>query len=190
MLINVDRKKCKSFITFNISMNCLEKDSFMDDILGLFERYDMDPNGFVIEITEEDEFKNEKSALEKIIALKEKGFVFAIDDYGAGQTSMKYFSTNAFELVKIDGDLVKQAKENEQVYDIIGNIRELGKRSQKFANIRFKVLCEFIEDKDSFDRLAKLKVDYYQGYLFGKAVEFDEIVNNPMIASSGSIKHI
>lgn len=191
MLINVDRKKCKSYVTFNISMNCLEKDSFIDDINALFERYDMDPSGFVIEITEEDEFKNEEVALQKICELKEKGFVFAIDDYGAGQTSMKYFQTNAFELVKIDGDLVKKAKENEQVYDIIGNIRELGKRSQKYANIQFKVLCEFIEDKESFDRLKELKVDYYQGYLFGKAMDFDELVKNENIKlAKGSQKHV
>ena len=191
MLINVDRKQCKSFVTFNISMNCLEHDSFIDDITALFERYDMDPSGFVIEITEEDEFKNEDEALKKICELKEKGFVFAIDDYGAGQTSMKYFQTNAFELVKIDGDLVKKAKENEQVYDIIGNIKDLGKRSQKYANIQFKVLCEFIEDKESFDRLKELKVDYYQGYLFGKAMDFDELVNNENIKlAKGSQKHI
>ena len=126
----------------------------------------------------------------KICLLKEKGFDFAIDDYGAGQTSMKYFQTNAFELVKIDGDLVKKAKENEQVYDIIGNIRELGKRSQKYANIQFKVLCEFIEDRDSFERLSQLKVDYYQGYLFGKAQEFDEIASNEMMVKSGSQKHV
>lgn len=189
MLLNVDRKKCKSYITFNISMNCLERASFVDDIMMLFDRYDMDPSGFVIEITEEDEFDNEETALNKIIELKEKGFDFAIDDYGAGQTSMKYFQTNAFELVKIDGDLVKKAKENEQVYDIIGNIKELGKRSQKYANIQFKVLCEFIEDKDSFERLKELKIDYYQGYLFGKAMEFDEIVNSPMMPKGGQ-KHV
>ncbi len=191
MLINVDRKKCKCYVTFNISMNCLEKDSFIDDITSLFERYDMDPSGFVIEITEEDEFKNEDEALKKIVELKEKGFVFAIDDYGAGQTSMKYFQTNAFELVKIDGDLVKKAKENEQVYDIIGNIKELGKKGQKYANIQFKVLCEFIEDKESFDRLKELKIDYYQGYLFGKAMDFDELVNNENIKlAKGSQKHV
>ena len=189
MLINVDRKRCKSYITFNISMNCLERVSFVDDLMMLFDRYDMDPSGFVIEITEEDEFSNEDTALEKICDLKEKGFDFAIDDYGAGQTSMKYFQTNAFELVKIDGDLVKKAKENEQVYDIIGNIKELGKKGQKYANIQFRVLCEFIEDKDSFDRLKELKVDYYQGYLFGKAMEFDEIVNSPMMPK-GSQKHV
>ncbi len=191
MLINVDRKKCKTYITFNISMDCLEKDSFVSDIEELFNRYDMDPNGFVIEITEEDEFKNEENALKKICELKEKGFVFAIDDYGAGQTSMKYFSTNAFELVKIDGDLVKKAKENEQVYDIIGNIKDLGKRSQKYSNIQFKVLCEFIEDKDSFERLKGLKVDYYQGFLFSKAMEFDELVKDERLKlSKGSQKHV
>ena len=190
MLINVDRKKSKSFITFNISMSCLENEHFVDDILTLFERYDMDPSGFVIEITEEDEFDNEAVALEKICTLKEKGFYFAIDDYGAGQTSMKYFQTNAFELVKIDGDLIKKAKENEQVYDIIGNIKDLGKRTQKYANIQFKVLCEFIEDKESFDRLAKLKVDYYQGYLFGKAMDFDDVVKLDMMVKTGSVKHV
>lgn len=189
MLINVDRKRCKSFITFNISMNCLENQNFVNDLMNLFDRYDMDPSGFVVEITEEDEFTNEDEALKKIVELKEKGFDFAIDDYGAGQTSMKYFQTNAFELVKIDGDLVKKAKENEQVYDIIGNIKELGKRSQKYANIQFKVLCEFIEDKDSFERLAKLKVDYYQGYLFGKADEFDKWASDQMM-TKGSQKHV
>ncbi len=191
MLINVDRKKCKTYITFNISMNCLEKNCFVSDMEELFNRYDMDPEGFVIEITEEDEFKNEDTALKKIMELKEKGFVFAIDDYGAGQTSMKYFSTNAFELVKIDGDLVKKAKENEQVYDIIGNIKDLGKRSQKYANIQFKVLCEFIEDQESFERLKGLKVDYYQGFLFSKAMEFDDLVKDERFKlSKGSQKHV
>ncbi len=133
MLINVDRSKCKSFITFNISMVCLENDNFVSDLLGLFEFYGISPEGFVIEITEEDTFTHEDDVLNKIKLLKEKGFVFAIDDYGAGQTSMKYFSTNAFELVKIDGELVRKAKENEQVYDIIGNIKDLGKNG-KYGN--------------------------------------------------------
>ena len=75
------------------------------------------------------------------------------------------------------------------LYDIIGNIRELGKKSQKFSNIQFKVLCEFIEDKESFDRLKELKIVYYQGYLFGKAQEFDDIVQNPMMVK-GSQKHV
>lgn len=190
MLLNVDRNRCKSFITFNISMMCLENDKFVDDLLALFDFYEISPNGFVIEITEEDQFTHEDIVMDRIKLLKEKGFSFAIDDYGAGQTSMKYFQTNAFELVKIDGDLVRKARTNEQIFDIIGNIKDLGRKTGKYSNITFKVLCEFIEEKEMFEKLKELKVDYYQGYLFGKAMTFDEIVEHPMMPKGRTQKHI
>ena len=40
-------------------------------------------------------------------------------------------------------------------------------------------------------QLAKLKVDYYQGYLFGKAMDFDDIVNDERFKmAKGSQKHV
>ena len=45
--------------------------------------------------------------------------------------------------------------------------------------------------QESFDRLKELKVDYYQGYLFGKAMDFDELVKNDTYKlAKGSQKHV
>lgn len=186
MCKNVSTKRTKAFVTFNVSVDCLERDDFEDKINGLFEKYSLDPNGFIIEITEETVLNHQFEVLEKIDRLKEKGFQFAIDDYGAGQTSMKYFQSNAFKLVKIDGDIVKNAENNPQNYDIIKSVKDLGK-NPKFQNINFKILCEYVETQEQFEKLKSMNVDFYQGYYFDKAMCYEEIIKQISVRKQQNI---
>ena len=87
-----------------------------------------------------------------------------------GHTSLKYLQQNQFDLVKIDGALVKAALENQRSRDIISSIIYLS------SSLHFDVVAEFVETKKEHEMLENLGCAIYQGYLYGKAVSLEEFV--------------
>lgn len=97
--------------------------------------------------------------------------MIAIDDFSMGSTSLKYLQKNQFDIVKLDGSIVKEMMTNDRSRDIISSIVYLAK------SLNFKVLAEYVETDAQMKALEKLGCDYYQGYHFSKAVDVEEFIN-------------
>lgn len=111
---------------------------------------------------------NEDSALQVPDVLKpfmaemrERGIVFALDDFGAGTTSLKLLEEMDFEIAKIDGSLVKNvdrsAEGKSAVRAAIAMAQELG----------MYVVAEAVETEGEANWLREAGVGCLQGYLFG-----------------------
>ncbi|MCR5106912.1 MAG: EAL domain-containing protein, partial [Lachnospiraceae bacterium] len=75
-----------------------------------------------------------------------------------------------FDLVKLDGGLVKSVMTNERTREIINSIVYLSK------SLEFKVLAEYVETEELKDALEQIGVVLYQGYLFSPAVDRDKFI--------------
>jgi EAL domain-containing protein (putative c-di-GMP-specific phosphodiesterase class I) len=111
---------------------------------------------------------NEASALQVPDVLKpfmadmrEHGIVFALDDFGAGMTSVRLLQEMAFEIAKIDGSLVKLVDRlpegQSAVRAAIAMAEELG----------MYVVAEAVETEGEARWLREAGVGCLQGYLFG-----------------------
>ena len=111
---------------------------------------------------------NEESALQVPDVLKpfmaemrEKGIVFALDDFGAGMTSLRLLEELDFEIAKIDGALVKNVDRSSPtksaVRAAIAMAQELG----------MYVVAEAVETEAEANWLREAGVGCLQGYLFG-----------------------
>ncbi len=111
---------------------------------------------------------NEESALQVPDVLKpfmaemrDRGIVFALDDFGAGTTSLKLLDEMEFEIAKIDGSLVKHVDRSEEgksaVRAAIAMAQELG----------MYVVAEAVETEGEANWLREAGVGCLQGYLFG-----------------------
>ena len=107
------------------------------------------------------------SILDKI---KKLGYKIAIDDFSMGSTSIKYLQSNHFDIVKLDGAIVKDMMVNERSKDIVSSIVFLAE------SLDFKVLAEFVETQEQMMALQEVGCDYYQGYYFSKAVTKEEFI--------------
>lgn len=131
--------------------------------------YDFDelPNrsqqgGWVLEITEHSEVTDYPVLAQRLRALQSRGFRIAIDDAGAGYSSLRHVLRLAPDIVKLDisisRDIDKILRNQQLSSAIISFSRETG----------IALIAEGVETADERDTLLRLGVAYGQGYLFGR----------------------
>ena len=117
-----------------------------------------------IEVTEQATLSFNKETIEILNSLKAMGLKLAIDDFSMGQTSVNYLKENIFDLIKLDGSLVKGMAAHKNCREIISSIVSLA------DSLNMIVLAECVENMEQRDALHELGCNCYQGYLFSPAI--------------------
>lgn len=158
-------------ISVNVTIATILEEGFIDFLEKLKKDYDIKDGEMCIEITEQMAIKSDSEFEKALAKVKQLGFLLAIDDFSMGSTSLKYLQKNQFDIVKLDGSIVKAMMTNERSKDIISSIVYLAK------SLDFKVLAEYIENEDEIKVLRDIGCNYYQGYHFSKSVDIDEFIS-------------
>ena len=158
---------------FKISVNITAQSlnwEIEDFISEKLKEYQVKSEHLWLEITEQDMLTNSESILKKLNQLKNDGHKFLIDDFGMGHTSLGYLQTGYFDVVKLDGSLVRDINSNPTNQKIVASVIELSKK------LDITVVAEVVETKEQCALLKLLGCDWYQGYLFGKPMPLDEFI--------------
>jgi lactose/cellobiose-specific phosphotransferase system IIC component len=156
-------------LSVNISSVQLANELFIENLARLIERHGVRPESLQIEITEQLAMASGPRSVAQIMAIKKLGVKLAMDDFGMGHSSLMYLKEYDFDTVKLDGSLVKEIMANANCRSIISSIVELGK------SLNYSVLAEFVESEEQRLLLHNLGCDKYQGYLYSKALPYDEL---------------
>ena len=143
-----------------------------DYIKSKMEEYQVPAEKMWLEITEQDVLVNSEMVAEKLKQLKEAGHKLLIDDFGMGHTSLIYLQSNDFDVVKLDGSLIRHILEQETNQKIVASIVELAEK------LEIKVIAEYVETEEQRNKLDELGCHYYQGYLYGKPMRLEEFIEN------------
>ena len=117
-----------------------------------------------LEVTEQAAVSFGEETINNLQAFREFGIALAIDDFSMGQTSVNYLKENLFDVIKLDGSLVKGLLTNRNCREIVISISQLA------SNLRLTVLAEYVETEAQRDALHEAGCDCYQGYLYSPAV--------------------
>lgn len=90
-----------------------------------------------------------------------RGLSFALDDFGAGATSFRYFRDFSFDILKIDGQFIRGLPANADNQVLTQALIHLGKQFDMFT------VAESVEDAETARFLTGAGVDCMQGYHFG-----------------------
>ena len=165
-------RKCGS--DFKISMNLTAK-SLLWDVEKYIDKAMKEKNvpasQLWLEITEQDVLTKSSTVIEKLNYLKSQGHVMMIDDFGMGHTSILYLQSSSFEVIKLDGSLVKNILNNTTDQQIVSSIVTLADK------LGIQIIAEYVENEEQRDRLLELGCKFYQGYLYEKPVPLDEFIN-------------
>lgn len=152
-------------LSVNITVSSLNDARLIPFLRSLAERCPFKKGSVCIEITEETALETTKETGRLMDEIKAMGFSFALDDFSMGHTSLQYLQYNQFDLVKLDGNLVKSILGNVRTKEIINSIVYLSK------SLGFRVLAEFVETAEQQRALESIGVNLYQGYLYSPAVD-------------------
>ena len=158
-------------LSVNSTVTTLYDKRFEVFLQTLAEHYALKPGNICIEITEETELVTSEETGELIKRIRSLGYTFALDDFSMGHTSLQYLQHNQFDLVKLDGNLVKSLLSNDRTKEIINSIVYLSK------SLDFKVLAEFVETTEQKEALEQIGCLLYQGYLYSPAVDRDTLIS-------------
>lgn len=123
-----------------------------------------------LEITEQDMLTNSEQVIHKIRQLKDAGHKLLIDDFGMGHTSLMYLQSEYFDVVKLDGSLVRDLTKKETSQKIVASVIELAKK------LNVKVVAEYVENEEIYQLLSAMGCDWYQGYFFGKPMPLEKLL--------------
>jgi diguanylate cyclase (GGDEF)-like protein len=122
-----------------------------------------------IEITEDALINDMETVRGFIDGLKSIGATVALDDFGAGYSSLSHLRELPFDKVKIDKSFILKLASDPSGIDYIGAIISLGKC------LHLDVTAEGIETPGILQKLADLGCTFGQGYVFGRPVPADEV---------------
>ena len=114
------------------------------------------------EITESVAIHHLDSAQHFIETFRALGCRFALDDFGSGFCSFGYLKTLPVDIIKIDGDFIRDITNDPANHAMVVAIHQVSRALDKLT------VAEYVEDKVILDRLRQMGIDYAQGYYIGK----------------------
>ncbi len=134
-------------------------------VLGYAEdlctRLGVPPSSVVFEILERDAIGDMTHMRKFLSALKERGFLFALDDFGSGYNSFHYLRELSFDYVKIDGAFVRNILSSKVDFALVRNLSRL------CQDLGILTVAEFVETEELWQALCDMGIDYAQGFHLG-----------------------
>lgn len=170
-----DLKKLKRhhdvYMSINISTLQLNEQDFYDHLKQQTALQGLSPHEVTLEITETHLMSTTEFDLNRLLTLKESGFMMAIDDFGTGYSSLAYLSTFPFDFLKIDRRFISQMAGDKKAQDIVSTILSLGNI------LDLQVVAEGVETEQEFKMIKAMNCHFSQGYYHARPKPLQAILN-------------
>jgi len=152
----------------NLSGQSLGNESVLNFIIDQIDEGSIPAKKLCFEVTETAATADLEQATHFITQLKNRGCMFALDDFGSGFSSFAYLKKLPVDFSKIDGSFVRDICTDSIDIAMVRSINEIGHVMGK------KTIAEFTEDREVLDVLRSVGVDYAQGFEIGRTTPIDQ----------------
>jgi diguanylate cyclase (GGDEF)-like protein/PAS domain S-box-containing protein len=149
-------------VAVNITGRELVDLRFPDQVAKLLSKWRIKPSQLELEITESTIMTDPPRARDVLARLSKLGVRLAIDDFGAGHSSLGYLRQLPISVLKIDKSFIQQMAVNAGDAAIVRTAIDLG------HNLGLEVVAEGVETEEAKRRLETLGCDTLQGYHLGR----------------------
>lgn len=156
-------------IAVNISASQLVSINLLEHIKNMLTTYQVDGHFLEIEITEDVFLDKSERVLEQLTELKKLGIKIAIDDFGAGYSSLSYLQRIPCDVLKLDGSFVKMIGKNKTAEALVSATIILA------HSLDFEMVAECVETQTQWDFLKNADCDIVQGYYYRKPLSISEM---------------
>jgi PAS domain S-box-containing protein len=148
-------------VQINVSARSVSDPHLVDYVRAAVLRTGADPEAIVFEITETTLVSDRAAARAFVERLHLLGCKIASDDFGTGYGGFSYLKQLPVDFLKIDIEFVRDLQTSSASRSVVQAIVSLA------AGFGLKTIGEGVEDRETFDLLRALGVDYGQGFHIG-----------------------
>ncbi|MBZ5752781.1 bifunctional diguanylate cyclase/phosphodiesterase [Metabacillus rhizolycopersici] len=154
-------------VCVNVSARQLKNRDFPLTVKKIIEEENVNPNYLEFEITESI-MLNVEEASQLINELKKLGVKIAIDDFGAGYSSLNGIKNVKIDTLKIDKSLLENVTQNDRMLSMLKAVIGVGK------TLNAQVIIEGIETKKQVELLKEFFV-IGQGYFYSQPLPPEQL---------------
>jgi EAL domain-containing protein (putative c-di-GMP-specific phosphodiesterase class I)/GGDEF domain-containing protein len=149
-------------IAVNLSARQLLDPDLRTKVERTLQRHGLEPTELELELTETAAMADAERTVQLFRELRAMGVSLAIDDFGAGYSSLSYLKNLPFDKLKIDREFVTNIRQRRENRAICRALIELGR------GLGLQVLAEGVETADEVAVLRRLGCRIFQGYFFAR----------------------
>jgi diguanylate cyclase (GGDEF)-like protein len=153
----------------NVSAGQLRQSGYAEGLLDLLAAHGLDPRRLVVEVTESTFVDVEDPALRSLALLRSAGVSVAIDDFGAGFSTLGYLGRLPANIIKVDRSLTLGAAGDERTRTVLAAVVDLA------AGLPADVVVEGIETPHQRDLVRATGASHGQGWFFSGAVGIKDV---------------
>lgn len=164
-----------ALLFINVSPSILASGDYQNVLSDLLSSNGINPKRVVLELTERDPIEDYAQFREALDSFRVAGYRIAIDDAGAGYSSLQAIAELQVEFVKIDCSLIRDIDQNPTKRALLETLVDF------CAKVGSRIICEGIESVEELKVLIDLGCNYGQGYLLARPGALNAAIN-PMAA--------
>jgi EAL domain-containing protein (putative c-di-GMP-specific phosphodiesterase class I) len=150
-------------VSVNISPAWLRSGDLSERVATVLVDTGLEPSRLTLELSERTLFDDEPEVFASLAELATKGVGLALDDFGAGYTSLEHLRRLPISQLKIDRSLIAPLGDGDSDSPMVAAVIS-------FAHaLGLSVTAEGIEQPNQLARLVELGCECGQGFLFGPA---------------------
>ena len=156
-------------ISVNVSATRFADPRLCDDVEDVLAGSGLDPRRLQLEITETAVIGDVEGSAKQISLLQEKGVLVAVDDFGAGRTSLGYLGDFGVDTVKLDRTLVSRAATDPQSGRLLSGLVSM------FGFLGVQVVIEGIASPEEYLQVLSSGCARGQGFFLARPAPPPEI---------------
>ncbi|MCS7463039.1 GGDEF domain-containing protein [Paenibacillus doosanensis] len=166
----------RELLFLNISAAVLNDPQFVPGrTLELLEAKGMDPGRIVFELTERSSIEDFSAAKRILEHYRNQGYRIAIDDAGAGYSSLQAIAELQPDFIKVDRSLVQGVQHHKTKEAILETFVSFARK------LGIEMIAEGIEQQEELLYLTRMGVHYGQGYLLGAPGSEQAVVSDRLV---------
>ena len=164
-------KKYDKPIIMSINVSAIQymKEDFVDHLISVIEKYQVEPKYIELEVTESVLIDGFENVAHKLNALKEYGVRISLDDFGTGFSSLSYLKKLPIDTLKIDKSFIDTVLIDSPTRVITESIIKMVK------TLGYEAIAEGVEEVQQYEYLQSIGCDVIQGFYFAKPKTVEEI---------------
>ena len=151
------------WLSCNFTRQSIADEKILARVREIVEQYDFTRDRLVVELTEDSYTHDREAALRTIEGLHAMGLRIALDDMGAGYSSLSDLCTYPIDGVKIDRSILLDAEE-ERGRALLAGLVQLA------HSMGIRALSEGVETKEQLDIALAAGCDSIQGFYFSRVL--------------------
>ena len=164
-------KKYNKQIIMSINVSAIQymKDDFVEHLISVIEKYQIEPRFIELEVTESVLIVGFENVAHKLGELKKYGVRISLDDFGTGFSSLSYLKKLPIDTLKIDKSFIDTVLIDSSTRVITESIIKMVK------TLGYEAVAEGVEQEPQYEYLHSIGCDVIQGFYFAKPKTVEEI---------------